>query len=155
MMMWVMLACGKPEFDDGWWQNESANPHPTTEGGEGGEGEGGEESGFFGILQTVGENLYEGESGVESDGCLWYSGIRGVEAEACSNCDFAVDITYSEIENIDDAACPAGFVPDEVEGTSVVLGFGGETVWRLNDDSWEEYAIYFQEGEYFGWYAPW
>ena len=154
MTWFFIIACRQSELKDGWWQNDAANPYVSgnneeSEGEEEGEGE---ESGFYGILEAVDES-YEGESGVETDACLWYAVITAEETDACSDCSFGVTVTYTDFEVINNNDCPDYLDPSNLDGSIVELGFAGETTWRLSDGEWVEFATYFEEGTFFGWYG--
>ena len=158
------IACHSPEnpsAEDGWWQNEEANPYTENEESEDGEFEEGEEdiaggeteeSGFFGLIHEV-ENGYIGENGVEKEGCMWYVTLTGASAEACPECSFAITITYEEFEIGEDNDCPEGYAPDDFAGTTPTIGFGNGAAWQKIDNEWLEFAEYFQEDVYHVWFV--
>ena len=158
------LACQseKQSPEDGWWANDDADPY-TDDGGEGGEGEEGEwegeedngegdEAGFFGLLYES-ESGYIGESGVEKEGCMWYTSLTAESTEGCPACDFAVSIRYGEFEVSHDDDCPEGYSPQDFANTTPSIGFGSGSAWQLHGEEWIEFAAYFQEDIYHVWFV--
>ena len=147
--------------EDGWWTNDDADPY-TEEGGEGegeeGEWEGeedigeGEEAGFFGLLYE-GESGYLGESGVEKEGCMWYTSLTAESTESCPACEFAVIVSYDEFEIVSDNDCPDGYSPTDFSDTTPSIGFGNGSAWQLRGEEWIEFAAYFQEDIYHVWFV--
>ena len=158
MMLMYALACQSQTSD--WWQNENANPYPVSqeaeggegvEGGEGGEG-GDEEAGFFGLI-TEENGIYVGENAVEAAGCMWYVDITAEEVEPCSQCTFAVRITYEDPHIGEESDCPEGHLPEDHIDTQPVIGFGNGLAWVQQGENWEDFALYFQEDVYHIWYV--
>ena len=97
---------------------------------------------------------YVGESGVEDPGCLWYIDVTGEEATPCSECSFAVQLTFSESYIEEDEDCPEGYHHEDYVDTHPIIGFGNGSAWINKDDDWEEFAFYFQEDVYHIWFVP-
>ena len=165
--LWIFLsffACKSDVLsEDGWWQNESADPYPpnssTNEGefgeGEFGEGEfddGGEEvSEFWGFL-FQGEEGYTGESGLYTPTCEWYSTLSGFEIDACPECSFALNVSFGEMEAINTEDCSGAYAPSEWADIQLPIGFGEEQAWIYREE-WLPLGYSFEEGGGFGWYV--
>lgn len=163
--LWIassFFSC-KPEnpLKDGWWQNEAANPYPSTSSGEEELGEewgedfdedfGEEPSEFWGFLFRSGTE-YEGESGLYTPLCAWYSTLSGVEVDPCPDCMFALSVSFGDVETLNEENCSEEHSPSSWEGVQVAIGFGEEEAWIYREE-WIPLGYSFQEGGGFGWYV--
>ena len=150
LFLWIFACRQTSDFPKNWWQNDNANPYwPSHEEVE---EESEEENLFFGILQPS-DGAYEGESGVESQGCIWYATITAQDIQPCEACLLAVMITYEEGTIVDDENCLSEYSPELMNSTHII-GFGEETVWTFINDEWLEFGFAFFEDDYFGWFVP-